>query len=415
MKFLVKINRWYFSLLFITIVLVSIISYFTLRNLIIRDAKEKLTEKEFQIKEQLDSEALIPSFYPFVEVKKVENKQPEPGVFNIVYLNNKLENNEAEPYLEYTSFYAKEGVVYSIKLRQSVLENEDLLLTIILALISILILVFILIYLLNKLITKRIWQHFETNLAEIKDYSFDKPEILHTRETGIEEFDNLNKVLGQLTTRLRDDYLNTKEFAENASHEMQTPLSVMVMNLENILQEQLPETITKKVYVTYQSALKLQKLSKNLLLLTRIENNQYTNLKQVDISKVILEKIENFEPLINLHKIEIKTDLNSSFTVLMDPLIADVLVNNLLSNAINHNTENGTIHISCNRERLLLENTTDQEKLQVEELFKRFKKGKSSVGSNGLGLAIVQSIAKLAGLKITMEQDGKMVKVLLQK
>lgn len=415
MKFLVKINRWYFSLLFITLILISVTSYFTLRNLIIRDAKEKLTEKEFQIKEQLDSNALIPTFYPYVEVEKVQDKQPKSGVFTIVYLNNKLENNEAEPYLEYTTFYAKQDAVYSIKLRQSVLENEDLLLTIILALISILILVFILIFLLNKLITKRIWQHFETNLAEIKDYSFDKPEILHTRGTGIEEFDNLNKVLRQLTTRLRDDYINTKEFAENASHEMQTPLSVMVMNLENLLQEQLPETITKKVYATYQSALKLQKLSKNLLLLTRIENNQYTNIKQVDVSKVILEKIENFEPLINLHNIEIKTDRNSSFTVMMDPLIADVLVNNLLLNAINHNTENGSIRIYCNEERLSIENTTDQEELQVEELFKRFKKGKSSIGSNGLGLAIVRSITKITGLKIGLEQEGKMVKVLLQK
>lgn len=415
MKFLVKINRWYFSLLFITLILISIVSYKVIRNLIIRDTKEKLTEKEFYILEQVKNDSIIPNFYPFVEIKKETEQQAETCGFQTVYLTNKLENNEPEPYLEYSTSYLKDGTTYSIKLRQSMLENEDLLITISIALSSILIIVFIAIFLLNKMITKKIWLQFEKNLAEIKNYSFDKPGRLKTSETGIEEFDNLNSVFHELTNRLRADYANTKEFAENASHEMQTPLSVMIMNLENLLQERLPDPVTARIYETYQSSIKLQKLSKNLLLLTKIENHQFTDLQQIDLSELLTRKMANFEPLISLHNIQVTQNIYTSLLVSMDPLIADVLINNLLSNAINHNVENGTISITTSENRLIIENTTAEQAIDTREIFKRFKKGKSKVNSSGLGLAIVKSITKVSSLEISIEQHSDTVQVILKR
>lgn len=415
MKFLTKINRNYLLILSITLIIISIIGYFILKKVILEEAKEKLIENEFLLKEQLSNNSIIPNIYPIIEIKKIKKTFKENSQFNIIYIENELDDNELETYIEYSNIIEVNNLYYSLKLRQSILENEDLLLTISIPLLFVLFFAFIFTYFLNKKLNNTLWSKFEYNLKQLENYRFKNQKKLNLITTDIIEFDNLNLILNSLTEKLSSDYQSLKEFSENASHETQTPLAIILMNLEDVLQEDLPKKTSDRIYTSFQYATKLQKLNKSLLLLSKIENQQFNNSEIINLSKIIKNKLTLFQPLIDSSDIELKSNLDDDFLVNMDPVLADVLINNLLSNAINHNIDDGFISISIKKNKLSISNSSKNLKLNEDELFERFKKGNVYSESIGLGLSIVKKIIYLTKLNIYLKHNKNSMLVTLVK
>ena len=131
-------------------------------------------------------------------------------------------------------------------------------------------------FLINKKINTTVWTDFEHNLHEIESFNFSENNNLRLTVTGIEEFDRLNKVINNLTTKLKTDFQSLKEFSENASHEIQTPLSIVLLNLEEMLQQDLSEDIFRKVITSINALKRLSTLNQSLILLTKIENRQFS-------------------------------------------------------------------------------------------------------------------------------------------
>ncbi|HLY68435.1 MAG TPA: HAMP domain-containing sensor histidine kinase, partial [Puia sp.] len=187
------------------------------------------------------------------------------------------------------------------------------------------------------------------------------------------------------------DYETLKNFADNASHEMQTPLAILNSKLDLLIQEpNLNESQTKQLQSIYDAMGRLSKLNQSLLLLTKIENNQFTKVNPLQLDRLIKEKLLQLEDLILAKRLQLQTDLKETI-VEIDNYLADILLNNLMGNAIRHNYENGHISISLIQGKMIISNTGSAFHFNEKNIFERFSKAENSEGI-GLGLAIVKQI-----------------------
>jgi signal transduction histidine kinase len=265
-------------------------------------------------------------------------------------------------------------------------------------LFSLLLLAFLFLFLINRRLNKTVWKDFEFNLGVLKKFSFKDAEGIKLKKTNIQEFDELNKSITELTNKLLSDYQALKDFTENASHEIQTPVSIISVNLEEMLQHNIPEQTFQLIVNTQQTLKRLSDLNKHLLLLTKIENRQFSSDEEIDISSYIESKIEEFTPLIKSKNLKVKVTTDGVFQVKMSPELVDILLNNLLSNAVKYNSINGNIYIEISKSELKICNSGASNKLTNETIFNRFTKENSQ--SYGLGLAIVKQICVTHNIEI---------------
>ena len=127
----------------------------------------------------------------------------------------------------------------------------------------------------------RLLKPFNQNLNSLKNFSVEKNKSIELQQTDIDEFKIFNDSVSKLTEKLRNDFTNLKEFTDNASHEMQTPLAIMQTKLEYLMQSKNLKNEEKKLISDIFSASKrLSKLNKTLLMLSKIENQQYSNKEE---------------------------------------------------------------------------------------------------------------------------------------
>ena len=397
MKFLTKINRNYLMLFSAVLLLLSFSGYFILKTILKENTEEKLLAKATLVEKQIAETGQLPSLNPLVEVTEVSDQSASYAKFSEKTVFNKAEK-EQEAFVEYSSVIHVNNKYYSVKLREASVESEDLAASIALSLFILLLATFSISYVITKKLNKTTWTVFEQNLKAIEDFNFQSNETLRLSSSGIEEFDRLNLVVNTLTDKLNRDFQALKEFTENASHEIQTPLSIASINLEEILQQELNEESFTKVVTATNAIKRLSALNHNLLLLTKIENNQFEASEFIVFNELFERKIQEFEPLCKAKNIQITFESKNDFTLKMNTHLAGILLNNLLSNAINHNITNGSISISVSEHQIRICNTGGSNELTDDTIFNRFAKGNSK--SHGLGLAIVKQICQTHQLDI---------------
>jgi len=397
MKFLTKISRNYL-ILFTTILLtVTIAGYFVLHIIIMRGAKERLLGKMYLIEKEIANTGEIPNLYPIIEIQKTSEAPVIKPTFKEVIIRNEMEN-EDEIFLEYSKKIKVNDSWYLVKLRQSSFENEDLILILALTLFTLLSSAFIISFFITKRMNKTVWADFEHNLHEIESFGLSQNQNISLLETSIEEFQRLNQVINNLTHKLKSDYLMLKEFTENVSHEIQTPLSIALLNLEQILQQDLKEETFQRVVKSINALKRLSALNQSLILLAKIENKQFITDKEISFKELVSRKEKEFSILFEAKKLDIKLLIEQDFIVEMNEQLADILINNLFSNAINHNIVGGDIRIFMNAKTFEICNTGENNLLTDDTIFNRFVSGNPK--SYGLGLAIVKKICETSNLNI---------------
>jgi signal transduction histidine kinase len=397
MKFLAKINRNYLVLFAAILLAVIVADYFVLHLIIMQGAREKLMAKEILVKQHIVSTGEIPNLYPEVEVRASVNEPFVEPQFREVTIFNPVEK-ENEVYLEYSGKIRIKDSWYSVKLRQSVFENEDLILILVLSIFILLSAAFIISFFITRKMNRTVWADFEHNLHEIENYRLNHDNKIALLKSGTEEFDRLNKVIYDLTEKLSSDYYALKEFTENASHEIQTPLSVALMNLEEIIQEDLREEIFRKVTGTISALQRLSSLNQSLILLTKIDNRQFEPDTSVSFLELVKKKAGEYSAFCEAKGLKVTISEDQDFIAMMNSQLADILVGNLLSNAVNHNITGGEIQVSVTSAHFEICNTGKPNRFTDENIFDRFTKG--TPGSFGLGLAIVKRICEIHNLDI---------------
>ena len=299
-----------------------------------------------------------------------------------------MENN-----LKLVAYRNVDGSAYRITTYGALVESDDITEAVIQILLWILGLQVIGAVGVGFIVSNRLFKPFRKTLERIKNFSLQDKEPINAEETSVAEFDDLNNFVEQMTSKAISDYKNLKEFAENASHELQTPLSIIKGKLELLTETDLSPEQYQFVEDSQRSVKKLSRLSESLALLTKIENHEFTGTEEVNLSALIRESTQSFDEFIALNGLTVETDVEDDVLVQMHPVLADILWTNLFQNAIKHNIEEGNIAISLNSQRLRISNTGEPLSSTPEELFRRFKKDNVDSNSIGLGLAIIKRIA----------------------
>jgi signal transduction histidine kinase len=269
----------------------------------------------------------------------------------------------------------------------------------------------------NWLISKRIWKPFRQSLQKIREAELQKMEAVHFENTNIIEFNELNTSLNAMANKIHADYVNMKEFTENAAHEMQTPLAVVQSKLELLIQDSNLNDNQVQAIVDSSTALnRLSKLNQSLLLLAKIENNQYETSELTSFTVVTKKYLKLFDELIKDKQLQVNAQFTEDFQKNLHPLLADSLVSNLIGNAIKYNYVDGNISIEVTADKYTISNTSTLPAIDESQLFKRFNKtNRHSDSSNGLGLAIVKKICDTQKLSIRYETPNGMHRFTIQK
>jgi signal transduction histidine kinase len=250
----------------------------------------------------------------------------------------------------------------------------------------------------NRMLLRRLWRPFYDALKAMQNLQLGNAGKLHFPETTTEEFAFMNESLGIAARKAAEDYLLLKEFTENASHELQTPLSIIRSKLEILIQdENLSPQQSEIVSSLFASLKKLSRLNQSLLLLTKISNQQFHQVERIDLKEKMEDKLAQFRELWSANQIKASWELEDAAIEANADLI-DILLNNLLSNAGNHNFANGSIRILLQSNELTISNTSPSSALDPKRVFTRFYKGDSHTGNNGLGLSIVKEICEASSI-----------------
>ncbi len=251
------------------------------------------------------------------------------------------------------------------------------------------------------LISKFIFRPFEQILQAIEGFRLSSDEPFKMPPTNTREFQQLNRFLERMTTKARMDYVALKEFSENASHEIQTPIAIAKGKLE-LLQESsdLQENQLRLIQSAQHSLTKLSKLGQALSLITKIENQEFISANPINLSQIVAHSTQNFSELATLKNIAVEKKIQENVQIKIDPTLADILISNLLKNAVQHNIEGGRIQVQLTSNQLVVENTGKELNQEPEKLFERFQKNQQSSKTLGLGLAIVKKICDLNHMQI---------------
>ena len=251
------------------------------------------------------------------------------------------------------------------------------------------------------LISRWLFKPFQTLMERISAFNLRGQDTINFPITSTKEFNELNGFIDTMTSKVRKDYLALKEFTENASHELQTPISVAKGKLE-LLQES-PNLQPKDLQLldaAQRSLTRLSKMGQALSLLTKIENKEFQTEEIIDISETVEQNLCTFRELASMRNLEIKSQIKKGIKINLNADLADIMVANLLKNAIQHNQEDGWIEVLLSERQLRVLNSGQAPKVDPNTLFERFRKNNQSGASLGLGLAIIKKIGQVNNFEV---------------
>ena len=314
------------------------------------------------------------------------------------------------PYRQLAQVVPVNGIAYQIIIRKSQLEKSVLFTNVTRIMLFVFTGLFVSTLLFNWFISRRLWKPFQRSLQQIRKAELTQMEAIHFEHTSIEEFNELNSSLNAMANKIHTDYINMKEFTEDAAHEMQTPLAVAQSRMELLLQDiNLTEEQIDSIMEASEAIKRLGKLNQSLLLLAKIENKQYETSETVSLMAITTKYLQLFEEVIKDKKVVIEKHFHNDCILKMHPLLAESLVSNLVGNAVKYNDAGGKIIITITPDTYTIANTSSLPAIEPQQLFKRFKKYQPNPDhSNGLGLAIVKKIIDTHNLAISYHADGGM-------
>jgi signal transduction histidine kinase len=346
----------------------------------------KLTKNDIKLFNELNRD---------IEIQKLSDTNSSEKIFTKSYYNALEKENE--PYRFITSPIKIDGETYLFSSKINLVDSIELLYGILALFIVIIIILVVGLFYITKRLSLNLWQPFYQTVNEIENFEIDSNAKTSLTENNVEEFSRLNTALHKLVSKNRTIYQSQTEFIENAAHELQTPIAIFKTKIDNLLQqENNSETQFKLLEEINLATFKLQKLNKNMLLLSKIGSNNYADHEEIDFEKLIIKQLPFFKEQAKSQNIEIVFKINAIPKIQANLFLTEIILRNLLSNAINHNKFNGIVEIILEENTITISNTGSTIALQQEKLYQRFTKAATATNGNGLGLAIVkQSIENL--------------------
>lgn len=392
----------------------AVVFYFSMMDEVYDSIDDGLDNYKILIiqKARNDSSTLIKSQfdesnYSITEIpKQTAWAMSERYADTLMYMENE---KDFEPVRMLTTVFSMEnGQFYQLKIISSMVEEDDLIEDLFYALIWLYAAIIVTIIFTNTFLLKKVWKPFYLLLSQLKNFNLSSTPLFEPPKTKVEEFKNLNETIVTLLNKNIEVFNSQKQFIENASHELQTPLAISINKIElmlesNSLTEEQAETIADVI----NHLERLTRLNKSLLLLSKIENKQFKEDELVNFNELIKQQLKDFSEIVEFKNIKITCNEHGIFKHYGNNDLSMILMTNLLKNAIIHNVNGGEIDIDITSDTLSISNTGRAEALNHEKIFSRFYKSTEKKNSTGLGLAIVKTISDWYKLNIRYSFNGK--------
>ena len=411
MKLLSKYNRINIPVIISVVLISSIAYYFILHIFLIHQLNHDLKIEEQEIRDYVEENDSLPESSNYKDQiisfdTSLAKVPPRKFSTETIYNDDEKEN---ESYRQLVFPITVSNRVYQAIVRKSQEGTEYLVKMIVIITLMVIVLLILVLVIVNRFILGKLWKPFNATLEQLKQFNISSKNKLQLNGTDITEFEELNKTALLMTEKVSNDYESLKSFTENASHEIQTPLAIIKMKLELLMQSENMNAIQIECISALGEATdRLSRLNQSLLLLTKIDNSQFIDNEQVNISNILSSFINNFEELALSKSICIKTNIKAGVYLLMNKAMAEAMISNIITNTIKHNYKNGHIEVNLNDRALSVSNTGKEPAVKTNELFERFKKDSSSTDSLGLGLAIVKRICETYGFLISYNYSEPM-------
>lgn len=379
--------------------------YFTIQQLFINEMEEELFHHKTNFIEtaaQLETEKEL-QLYQLLNEEFILTESDHWPIADSLYTYSHFDSleNALIPFRVLRTGVIVQNKKYKLIIRESIVGNTKLVTTIVLVQAGLLILLLIGFVLINRKLSKDIWGPFYIILEKLKQYQIDKDLSIELPKSSTAEFRDLSEALVQLVNKSRDAYLNQKEFTENASHELQTPIAIFRSKLELLMQgKDITHDQADLISSLLNATDRIARLNKNLLLLSKIENRQFLSTQEVSVNTLLLQTLELYGPLISDKELTINLETHSELIVKSNPILLDILLSNLISNAIRHTREKNQITIRIDKRSLLVSNPGDPLK-NPEKIFQRFNRESRNSQGSGLGLAILKMICEIERFEVS--------------
>jgi len=257
--------------------------------------------------------------------------------------------------------------------------------------------------LINRWQLRRLWKPFYTTLSGVEKFRLGEKAVPNFEQSTINEFNLLNNTINQFIRDAEKEYFLLKEFTENASHELQTPLAIVRSTLDVMIQdEKLTEAQSNSLQTAYAAIQKMSRLNQSLLLLNKIENRQFSDVNSFDFKTLVEAKMSDWQELWQGRNLHITSSLGSA-NISMNEQLAEIMLGNLFSNAARHSKEEGNIHLNLAANVFEISNTASDGPLDPEKLFKRFSIAGQSTDQHGLGLSIIKQITEVSNSRVSYQ------------
>ncbi|WP_286863014.1 MULTISPECIES: histidine kinase dimerization/phospho-acceptor domain-containing protein [Sphingobacterium] len=397
----------------VVIALWSTIFYLFMLEVIHDNIDEELENQKRLIIQELASEAIVSPDLEFgVNNYKVREISEQQAInMQNVYKDTMLymqDDDDPEPELEpvrmLTTAFEHKGHYYELAIINSMIEESDLIKNLFYSVLILFVLLVVSIVSINKVVIERLWSPLYHFLDQLTKFRLGKSDGKPAMDTEIMEFKDLQFAVTTLIQHNEEIYEQQKQFIGNASHELQTPLAIMINKLEMVAEtEGLQPEQANAIAEVLNTAERLVRLNKSLLLLTKIENRQFLNNEDLSLNTLVTHIVEELEDMAAFKNITIQVLQQLELNLQLDSSLANIMVSNLIRNALFHNIEGGQVDITITENALLVANTSVQGALDAEQVFSRFYKSDSSSKGSGLGLAIVRAICNLYGFHIAYQ------------
>ena len=407
-KLLSKVVLFYLFFTLVSFIISAVILQNEADKHMHRILENRFQHRERYIEHKLEHEPRKMQDDDFARVKKVEGI---PENFHPVYTDTVMVNKQTQReniYRKKTTYLTVNGTHYRLEMTKEADELYGFRDDVFHIVLPVFIILALAIFLTNYVLSGYLFDPFRRILKQMSQYRIGQSGSLDHIKTSTYEFDRLKQLYENMRQRIENDYYQLKEYTENMSHELQTPLSIIQNKTESLLSaNDLKPEQAEQLKSIYEETQQLSRMGRALNLITHIENQEFQNIQTINTASVIRSHVDNIREIAEMKQLDIETNLNEQHTMTIDAGLLDILVRNLLKNAMRYSHPSTTIYIETGEKQLQVINQGDEPQFPEEEVFKRFRKGKQNK-SLGLGLAIVKKICEVSNLHIDYKyREGK--------
>jgi len=396
MKLLTKTSLNFISASVIFFLVGSVAMYFSVRNIIAEDLKDRLLQQQKDFFYNADQNKLsdLSSKLVFIQI----NDKKIVSSFSDTVL---IVNDSYILYRKLQFSYLLDKQYYYVSILQNQSQSDLLIKKIVIMNVGFAMLFFLIMFFVNRHSIKSALKVFYSTIRKLEDFELSKLQTLNLETAEVHEIKKLNEVFEKMATQIYNDFEVQKEYTENVSHELQTPLAIISSKADELMQaDNLSKEQMEQLALLLETTNRLSKINQALIFLTKIDNRFYTQESSFSLNDLIKEKLQIFDSALQEKDLKLKLDLLDITHICMNPYLAETLIINLIKNAIIHNVSGGVLRIHLSNNTLIISNSGSPLSFSENDIFKRFIRSEDSKKNLGIGLSIVQRICELYNFKI---------------